>query len=118
MYKRQDQPGIVRLEGKGSGSKELLRINNLSEIESEIISGNNVERIEYVAGNGPISVKIVDPLRVTSGTYQFHICDQNYVWTKDSLTSAYTSTILYTTAAMSDSIYWVLTDVNDPTTIW
>ena len=113
-----DQPGIIRLEGKGSGSKEFLRINNLSEIESEIIAGNNVERIEYVAGNGPISVKIVDPLRVTSGTYQFHICDQNYVWTKDSLTSAYTSSILDTTAAMSDSIYWVLTDVNDPTTIW
>ena len=38
-----DQPGIVRLEGKGSGSKEFLRINNLSEIESEIIAGNNVE---------------------------------------------------------------------------
>jgi hypothetical protein len=113
-----DQPGVTRLEGKGTGSKEFLRINNLAELEADIIAGNNVERIEYSAGNGPINVQIVDPLRVTSGTYQFHVCDQNYLWTKDSLTSAYTSTILDTTASLSDSIYWVLTDVNDPTTVW
>ena len=78
----------LSVDGKGTGSKEFLKLANSEALEADILAGNNIERIEYSAGNGPLSVKVVDPLRVPSGTYQFHICDQNYIWSKDSLTGA------------------------------
>ena len=37
------------------------------------------------------SVKVVDPLRVPEGTYQLFVCDENYIWTRDSATQVYTS---------------------------
>jgi hypothetical protein len=112
-----DQPGVTRIDGEGLGSKQFLEISNFGELESDIIAMNNIERIDYSSGKAPIDVKVVDPLRVTSGTYHLHVCDQNYHWVKDSLTGAY-STVKDTFLALSDSIYWVLTDVNDPSTIW
>jgi hypothetical protein len=45
------------------------------------------------------------------------VCDENYIWTKDSLTDVYVST-KDTFPVLGDSIYWVLKDVNDPAVLW
>ena len=112
-----DRPGITRIDGQGTGSKQFLEISNLDTILPDIIAGNNVGRIQYNAGNGPVDIKVVDPLRVTGGTYLLHVCDQNYMWNLDSASGAY-STSVGTYSALSDSIYWVISDVNDPSSIW
>lgn len=112
-----DQPGIARLDGKGVGSKEFLRIANRATVEQEMLAGQNVGRIEYLPGSAPVGVKVVDPLRVTSGTYQLSIGDKSYKWALDSATGAYMA-MPDTLPVLSDSIYWALTDVNDPTVLW
>ncbi|MFK7797362.1 MAG: hypothetical protein AB8E82_07905, partial [Aureispira sp.] len=112
-----DRPGIVRLDGQGVGSKQFLEITNLGSISDQILNQENVERIEYGAGNSPIDIKVVDPLRVTAGTYNFYIGDEDLEWTKDSTTGVYMVT-RGTASALGDSTYWALTDVNDPTVLW
>jgi len=112
-----DQPGITRIDGQGAGAGEFLEISNLSEVEEQILAGNNVGRITYLPGQAPIKIKVVDPLRVPSGTFKMHICDQNFEWKKDSITGAYMA-LPSQVSGMSDSINWVLTDVNDPSSIW
>ncbi|BDS15434.1 hypothetical protein [Aureispira anguillae] len=112
-----DRPGISRLDGSGVGSKQFLEITNLGSIENAIVNGENVGKIDYAAGNAPIDIKIVDPLRVAGGTYQLHVCDKNYTWTKDSVTGVYQAN-KGNYSALTDSIYWVLTDVDDPQVLW
>jgi hypothetical protein len=112
-----DMPSVTRIDGKGNGSKQFLEIANLPDIEQDILDGVNVGRIDYTAGKSPVNVKVVDPLRVPSSTYQLRVCDQNFEWYHDTLTNVYVPRP-DTFAALSDSIYWVLSDANDPTTIW
>ena len=112
-----DQPGISRLDGKGVGSKEFLRIANRGTVEQQMLAGENVEQIDYLPGSAPIGIKVVDPLRVTSGTYRLSIGDKNYVWSRDSATGVYMAS-RDTAPVLTDSVYWSLMDVNDPTTLW
>ncbi len=112
-----DRPGITRIDGSGTGSKQFLEITNLSSIENAIVNGENVGRIDYASGRAPVDVKVVDPLRVPQGTYQLYVCDENYTWTRDSATQVYVAN-KDTFPVLGDSIYWVLKDVNDPTVLW
>ncbi len=112
-----DRPGITRLDGQGVGSKQFLEITNLGSIVDQIVNQENVERIDYAAGSSPIDVKVVDPLRVTAGTYNLYIGDEDFVWTRDSATGVYMA-MKDSSGTMGDSIYWALTDVADPTSFW
>lgn len=65
---------ITRLDGEGTGANFL----DLSdETVSEILAGNDPTEITYKQGRGPISVKVVDPLRVKAGTYSLTVFDGN-----------------------------------------
>ncbi|BDS15436.1 hypothetical protein [Aureispira anguillae] len=112
-----DQPQITRLDGQGVGTNEFLRIANLEEIESKVLAGEHVEQIVYNEGNAPVKVKVVDPLRVPKGTFNIHVCDQKYNWLYDSNTKSYIPQPA-NAVHLSDSIYWVISDLNDPTTVW
>lgn len=112
-----DAPGISRLDGKGVGSMQFLRIANRATVEEQMLAGTNVERIDYLPNSAPIAVKVVDPLRVAGGTYRLSVGDKNYTWQLDSATGVYMS-MRDTAPILTDSVYWALTDVNDPTALW
>ncbi len=115
-----DRPGITRLEGQGNGVGAFLELGNRSDVETESLAGSNVGRITYAAGKAPIEVQVVDPLRVPAGTFNFYIADENYTWRKDTVAgnTVYTPQPPAVTSSLTDSLYWVLSDVNDPSTIW
>jgi hypothetical protein len=112
-----DRPGITRIDGQGLGSKQFLEISNVGSIIDDIIEQRNVGRIDYVEGGSPIDVKVVDPLRVTAGTYHMHIADEDFTWMQDSTTGVYMA-MKDSTGPLGDSIYWALVDINDPTSLW
>ena len=69
-----DGAPITRLDGTGTGVNFL----DLSdETRSEILENNCAATLVYKEGRGPVSVKVVDPLRVQPGTYQISILDTN-----------------------------------------
>ncbi len=112
-----NQPEITRLDGQGAGGASFLDIENIEEVEATILAGNHVETITYKGGNGPLNIKVVDPLRVPAGTFQVHVCDEAYNWLYDAGVGAYIPQPA-TVNALADSIYWVLSDANDPSIIW
>ncbi|MGH1338184.1 MAG: hypothetical protein ACRBFS_18825 [Aureispira sp.] len=111
-----DAPQVTRLEGQGA-SDEFLRIENRTEVETQSLAGQNVGAIRYEKKSAPVSIKVVDPLRVTSSEYQLYVYDDNYGWNFDTATQQYSPQPAVATA-LSGAIYWRLTDKNDPTTIW
>ena len=112
-----DQPGVTRYDGEGNGVGAFLKIGNRAAVETAALAETNVGEIVYTAGNSPIEVQVVDPLRVTAGTYRVYVCDENYDWNYDSTANSYIP-MPTTVSELGDSTYWVLTDVNDMTTIW
>lgn len=61
-----DGPKITRMEGLGNGG--IWTDLTQATIDS-IVTNYSVDNPVYVAGAGPIDVKIVDPLNVLEGTY-------------------------------------------------
>ncbi|MFT5646374.1 MAG: hypothetical protein ACI976_001055, partial [Aureispira sp.] len=112
-----NQPEITRLDGQGAGGGEFLDIKNIAEVEASVLAGNNVGKIIYKEGHAPVKIKVVDPLRVPAGTFQVHICDEAYDWVYDAAVDAYIPQPAIVTT-LADSIYWVLSDENDPSIIW
>ncbi len=66
-----DQPMITRFEGHGNGGL-ILDLTKASI--DKIMSGHpwKVDRAEYVANAGPISVKVIDPLNVKGDNYMLY----------------------------------------------
>ncbi len=60
------QPKIMQLDGTGNGGN-FLEIDE--ETENAILQNNSVDVVTYKAGNGPIGVKVIDPLNLQNGTY-------------------------------------------------
>lgn len=112
-----NQPEITRLDGQGAGAEEFLGIKNIEEVEASVLAGENVGKIVYKEGQAPIKIKVVDPLRVPAATFQVHVCDEAYNWLYDASVDAYIPQPARVNA-LSDSIYWVLSDANDPSVIW
>jgi hypothetical protein len=54
---------ITRVQGQGNGGN-ILQLTEQSE--SEIMANNAIGNAEYVAGAGPVNVKVVDPVKVPS----------------------------------------------------
>jgi len=59
-------PMITRLDGRGNGGIDL---ELTASSKADIFKNNQVEKIEYVNNHGPINVKVIDPLNVTSAEY-------------------------------------------------
>ncbi|HLP13769.1 MAG TPA: hypothetical protein VK177_17680 [Flavobacteriales bacterium] len=87
-------PLITRIEGKGNG---VLDLNLTPESEAKIVSDFFDPHPQYIGGegNGPIEVKIIDPLNVTN--HQFRIVFNQVngslndaTWTMIDLTSGQT----------------------------
>ncbi len=59
-------PMITRLDGRGNGGMDL---ELTPATKARIIAENQVEKIEYMNGAGPINVKVIDPLNVENAEY-------------------------------------------------
>lgn len=91
---------ITQIEGIGNGGLELAlsekSINELMDPRNNFVSRNRT----YLPGNGPIKVKVIDPLSVPAG--EFHL------WMRDvSVTNLGKDTMLN-----ADSTFWFLRNVN------
>ena len=67
-------PQIKRLDGHGNGG-QVLELN--AATTASIISEGYVETPVYSNGNGPINVKVVDPLNVVDGYFECLFTDYN-----------------------------------------
>lgn len=67
-----DAPEITRVEGAGNGG---LILNLTSSSEAQIVSSGYMDFPVYQAGQGPIDVKVVDPLNVKAGTFYLQFMD-------------------------------------------
>lgn len=59
-------PEITRIEGVGNGGQIM---NVTSEVESTILTDGAVEQTTYAPGQGPVNIKVIDPLEIPSGDY-------------------------------------------------
>lgn len=71
-----DEMPVVRLEGQGNGRLDL-ELERVSE--NAIMAGSpwRADELRYRTGRGPISVKVVDPLKVVAGDFE--------VWFQDTV---------------------------------
>lgn len=67
-----DQPMITRIEGQGNGGNSL---SFTAASEAAIVANNFYDYPVYKAGNGPIQVKVIDPLSVKGGKYRVQFKD-------------------------------------------
>ncbi|HQQ93341.1 MAG TPA: hypothetical protein PLQ93_02205 [Bacteroidia bacterium] len=61
-------PKITRVEGQGNGGN-ILSLTR--ESENAIVANNFVEQITYQNAQGPLNIKVVDPLNVKSSEFKF-----------------------------------------------
>jgi hypothetical protein len=61
-------PKVTRLEGQGNGGNILTLTR---ESENAIVTGTFVEQITYENAQGPVSIKVVDPLNVKNSDFEF-----------------------------------------------
>lgn len=64
-----DEPAITRMEGQGHGERPIM-ID--AATEEAIITSNDarVDEITYRSGQGPVQVKVIDPLRVPATDFE------------------------------------------------
>ncbi len=111
---------ITRVEGQGNGGNRLTLTR---ESENAIVASNNgfVEQITYEPGEGPIKIKVVDPLNVKAGDFTFRFVD-NQTKTTPNLSKVITTVKMTGTVVekvypnlnvlKSDSISWELKDLS------
>ncbi len=63
-----DMPAITKLSGNGNGGL-ALDLEEVSENEIFNKNGDNVEKLSYKRNNGPINIKVIDPLSVPKGKF-------------------------------------------------
>jgi hypothetical protein len=84
-------PAITRIEGHGNGGN-ILQMDPASL--NYILQNDTMAHPTYLPGNGPITVKVVDPLSVVNGNFTLRILpkpssttiDGNSVWELQDLT--------------------------------
>ncbi len=87
-----DGPKLVRLEGRGNGG---LNLELSQESVNYIMANGKMDNPEYTSGNGPINIKIIDPLKVPQGSFELILQedsnqtdgDQRLIGIVDSATS-------------------------------
>ncbi|PCJ78825.1 MAG: hypothetical protein COA57_15955 [Flavobacteriales bacterium] len=65
---------LTRIEGRGNGG---LIINMKQESIDQIMKGEpwKVDRPVYIAGQGPVDIKVIDPLNIPQGSFNFVLKD-------------------------------------------
>jgi len=113
-----DAPQINRLDGKGNGGGLFLNVVDQPAFEANLLAGSTTGSILYEEKQGPVDIKVVDPLRVPKGVFNLYIGDQTYRWTRDANTGVYTASMPNNATVLQDSLYWALKGDNDPTKVW
>ena len=67
-------PKITRVEGQGNGGNMLTLV---PESEDAIVANNFEAQITYENGQGPLSIKVVDPLNVKNSTFSLRFINQS-----------------------------------------
>lgn len=68
---------ITRIEGQGNGG-QILELEQTT-LDGIVGSANSrLDELTYVAGRGPVAIKVVDPLKVPAGQFE--------LWLKDTTT--------------------------------
>lgn len=115
---------VTRLEGQGNGGN-LMTLTKASEDAIVASPTGFKDVITYENGQGPITVKVVDPLSIKAADYQFRLVDYK---TKNAppFTSAMSRTVSVTTGTTTtvstipnintvnpDSVSWELKDITN-----
>ncbi len=100
---------IRRQEGKGNGGNSLM-MSEASEAQIfDPANNNQVFFPDYIAGRGPIDVKIVDPKAVKPAKFEVRLIGPSYPY------SATPESLQDTAKGMiPDSSYWEIVDVTVP----
>jgi hypothetical protein len=78
-----DGPQVTRLDGMGNGGMEV----ELTDASiAEILANGRIENPVYQIGKGPINIKVIDPLSVTSADYRLDFKLKNSTLPLDSAT--------------------------------
>ncbi len=80
-------PSLVRISGRGNGG---LPLEFTKETVDQILQTGYVAQPKYVAGAGPVAIKVVDPLKIPNNKFQFYLRERtksNVVELRDSMTS-------------------------------
>lgn len=81
-----DGPLVTRLRGAGTGDNFLELTDDMYD---KILAGETEDRVSYKRGQGPISVKVINPLELQDGKYKLEIIgeannsgelDENAYW--------------------------------------
>ena len=87
---------LTRIEGKGNGKNDMILS---AKSESEILAAPfRTSALEYMPGAGPVSIKVVDPLRVPASDFELRMNDFNSYNDQD---------------VEADSITWTLKNITD-----
>lgn len=73
MAEYGDMPSITRLAGKGNGGNFLELTGESREAIAETYRAGEItfqDEISYIAGGGPIDVKVVNPREIVDGEYE------------------------------------------------
>ncbi len=62
-------PSLVRISGRGNGGMPL---EFTKETIDEILEWGIAAKPKYVAGAGPVAIKVVDPLKIPNNKFQFY----------------------------------------------
>ncbi|NNC95447.1 MAG: hypothetical protein HKN92_07780 [Chitinophagales bacterium] len=65
---------IKRVEGQGNGGNSLI-LSNRTEQKIVASSNGKADTLEYVAGNGPVQVKVVDPFALQEADFELKFLD-------------------------------------------
>lgn len=79
-------PSMTREAGYGNGKKELQLTEETIE---DILSSGSVANPTYTMNNGPVAIKVIDPLAIPEGTFTFELLDDTI--TPGDLSDAYWS---------------------------
>ncbi len=74
---------MTRLEGKGNGTNDLI-ISGSSENEL-LAPPYTTSQLQYMPGRGPVTIKVVDPLRIPAADFELALKDTLGVFNPDSM---------------------------------
>lgn len=80
-------PSLTRISGRGNGG---MALEFTKETVDEILSKGISEKPKYVAGAGPVNIKVVDPLKIPNAKFELIVRERKpsvNAGLKDSMTS-------------------------------